>query len=170
MPFGSLSLSLVVLLSAVPHSLSLSQESLSFCGLPSTAVANAPATSLYPDGSAYKLSLSLSRLLFPLYTHTHVYCLPVCVCVGKRGRSLLGLLSTAWKPISRELQRQTFNPKTSAGPWRVIPNAEGSPHSRSSAFFFRHRYVHTHPIYTLPSHPTEHRPASGGGNQVHWEF
>jgi hypothetical protein len=92
---------------------------------------------------------SLSSAAFSLYTHTRILSVCVCVCVGKgkRGRSFLGLLSTAWKPI-RALQRQTFNPKTSAGPWRVIPNAEGSPHSKLRLLLSPLRtHTHTHPFY-----------------------
>lgn len=161
-----LGLSRLVFLTLSSTSLCLSQESFSFCGLPSTAVANAPATSLYPDGSAYKLSLSLLGCFFPIHTHTRI--LSVCVCrKRKKGAVLTGLVIDRLE-ANQSASTANLQPENLGWPMEGDPKRGGISTLEAPPSSFAATYTHAHPLYMLPLHPTEHRPASGP--LVHWEF
>lgn len=109
---------------------------------------------------------SLSSAAFSLYTHTRI--LSVCVCrKRKKGAVLTGLVIDRLE-ANQSASTANLQPENLGWPMEGDPKRGGISTLEAPPSSFAATYTHAHPLYMLPLHPTEHRPASGP--LVHWEF
>jgi hypothetical protein len=102
---------------------------------------------------------SLSSAAFSLYTHTYIVCLSVCR-KRKKGAVLAGLVIDRLE-ANQSASTPNLQPENLGWPMEGDPKRRGISTLEAPPSSFAAMYTHTHTLYTLPLHPTEHRPASG---------